>query len=164
VRRLPHLGISACAGAIVNRAVSSADAELVAAGVEFRILQGLLEKARRLSQPYWDAVEAAKRSGILHGGLEEKALDEQFKRIKEQVPLPVPSCEDITDAMGPVLDRIIVLPATTIEGLAAKADIVGWSYGDDKGSIEFDGCRWDEDGNTVRALVEAVRAAAGRPS
>jgi hypothetical protein len=145
----------------MNRAVSSADAELVAAGVEFRILQGLLRKALRLMQPRLDAVEAAKQSGIFQG-LEGESLLEQFERIEEQVPLPVPSCDDITDAMGPVLDRIIMLPATTIEGLAAKADIVGWSYGDDKSSIELDGCRWDEEGSTVRALVEAVRALAGR--
>lgn len=75
---------------------------------------------------------------------------------------------DLCDAAGlpkrctSLLDRITTLPATTIEGLAAKACIVGWSYGG-KGFIpEFDGCRWDEDGSTVRSLVEAVLALASR--
>jgi hypothetical protein len=132
----------------MNRAVSSADAELVAAGVEFRILHDLYLKARRLSQPNWDAQDAAKRSGVFWG-LEGEALFEQFKRIDEQVPLPVPCCDDVTDAMGPVIDRIMSLPATTIEGLAAKADILRHTY--EKGfNDEFANHSWDDAG-TVRA-------------
>jgi hypothetical protein len=104
-------------------AVSCADAELIAAGVEFRILRDLFIKARRLSQP----------------------------------------CDEITDAMDPVFNRIITLPATTIEGLAVKADIVRHFY--EKGfddSFDAD-APWDDSG-TVRALVEAVSAFAGRSS
>jgi hypothetical protein len=139
--------------AIMNHAVSCPDAELIAAGVEFRILQDLLLKARRLSQPHYDAQEAAIQSGIPF---------EELKRIEHQwPPLPVPCCDDITDAMGPLLDRITTLPATTIEGLAAKACIVGWLSG--KGSnADFDGYQWDEEGSTVRSLVEAVFVLAGR--
>jgi hypothetical protein len=137
------------------------DAELIAAGVEFRILQGLLHKAERLSQPHWNAQKAAKDSGRFEG-LGDKAFFEELKRIEELVPLPVPCCDDITDAIGPLLDKITALPATTIEGLAAKACIVGWSYGGPSFSDEFDGCLWDEDGSTIRSLVEAVLALAGR--
>jgi hypothetical protein len=104
-------------------AVSCADAELIAAGVEFKILRDRFVTARRQSKP----------------------------------------CDDITDAMDPVFNRIMALPATTIEGLAVKADIVRHCYEkafDD--SFDAD-APWDDSG-TVRALVEAVSAFAGRSS
>jgi hypothetical protein len=87
-----------------------------------------------------------------------------FKRLKSldvQVPLPVPCCEDITDAMDPVFSRIMALPATTIAGLAVKADILRHYY--EKGFDEsFDAdSSWDDLG-AVRALVEAVSAFAAR--
>jgi hypothetical protein len=98
-------------------AVSCADAELVAAGVEFRILRDRFIKARRMSE----------------------------------------SCDHITDAMDPVFNRITALPATTLEGLAVKADLVRHYY--EKGFDQsFDtSAPWDDLG-TVRALVEAVWA------
>ncbi len=132
----------------------AADAELIAAGAEFKILRDLFVRARRLSQSNRDAHEAAKHSGILRG-LEDEALFEQLKRIDEQVPLPVPCYDDITDAMGPVFERIMSLPATSIEGLAAKADLVRFFYP----NAFSDEC--DDDSGTVRALVEAVDAVAG---
>ncbi len=45
----------------------AADAELIAAGAEFKILRDLFVRARRLSQSNRDAHEAAKHSGILRG-------------------------------------------------------------------------------------------------
>ena len=140
----------------------AADAELIAAGAEFKILRDLFVRARRLSQSNWDAHEAAKHSGILRG-LEDEALFEQLKRIDEHVPLPVPCCDDITGAMDPIFERIMALPATTIGGLAVKADIVRHYYEkvwDD--SFDAD-APWDDAG-TVRALVEAVSAFACRSS
>jgi hypothetical protein len=70
-------------------------------------------------------------------------------------------CDDITDAMDPVFNRIMALPATTIDGLAVKADVVRHYY--EKGFDEsFDAdAPWDDAG-AVRALVEAVSAFAGR--
>jgi hypothetical protein len=105
----------------MTSAVSCADAELVAAGVEFRILRDLYVKARRLSEP----------------------------------------CDYITDAMDPLFNLIMALPATTINGLAVKADIVRHYY--EKGFDDsFDAnAPWDDLG-AVRALVEAVSAFAGR--
>jgi hypothetical protein len=128
-------------------AISCADAELIAAGVEFRILHELFVKATRLSRPHFDAQEAAVQSGIY--SLED------LKRIEHQwPPLPVPSCDDITGAMGPAIDKIVSLPATTVEGLAAKADLVVWSGFDDQD--------WGGERGTVEDLVKAVYALAGR--
>ena len=101
--------------------ISCPDAELVAAGVEFRNLRDLFINARHLSEP----------------------------------------CDHITDAMDPVFNQIMALPATTIDGLAVKADIVRHFY--EKGfddSFDAD-APWDDLG-TVRGLVEAVSAFAGR--
>jgi hypothetical protein len=160
--RLPHAGVSACAGDAIMNHAPCADAELVAAGVEFRVLRDLFVKARRLSQPNRDAFEAAKRSGVLRG-LEDEALFEQLKRIDEEFPVPVPCCDDVTEAMDPVFERIMSLPATTIEGLAVKADVVRHYY-EKVFDDSFDaGAPWDDAG-TVRALVEAVSTFAGRPS
>ena len=69
-------------------AVSCADAELIAAGVEFKILRDRFVTARRQSKP----------------------------------------CDDIRRDGSPVFNRIMALPATTIEGLAVKADIVRHCY------------------------------------
>jgi hypothetical protein len=99
------------------------DAELIAAGAEFKILRDRFVEARRQSKP----------------------------------------CDDITDAMDPVFNQIMTLPATTIDGLAVKADIVRHFY--EKGfddSFDAD-APWDDAG-TVRALVEAVSDIAGRSS
>jgi hypothetical protein len=105
----------------MTSAISCADAELVAAGAEFRILRDLYVQARRLSE----------------------------------------HCDHITDAMDPVFNQIMALPATTIDGLAVKADIVRHYY--EKGFDDsFDaGAPWDDLG-AVRGLVEAVSAFAGR--
>jgi hypothetical protein len=65
--------------------------------------------------------------------------------------------------MDPVFNRIMTLPATTIDGLAVKADIVRHFF--EKGfddSFDAD-APWDDLG-AVRALVEAVSAFAGRSS
>jgi hypothetical protein len=63
---------------------------------------------------------------------------------------------DITDAMDP--DRIMALPATTIAGLAAKAEVVRFfnpaAFAEDDGGGDL--------GAAVRALVEAISALAGR--
>ena len=70
---------------------------------------------------------------------------------------------DITDAMDPVFNRIMALPATAIEGFAVKADIV--RHNNEKGfddSFDAD-VPWDDLG-AVRALVDAVSAFAGRSS
>jgi hypothetical protein len=66
-------------------------------------------------------------------------------------------CDHITDAMDPVFNRIMALPATTIDGLAVKADVVRHYY--EKAFDEaFDAdAPWDDLG-AVRALVEAVSA------
>jgi hypothetical protein len=63
--------------------------------------------------------------------------------------------------MDPVFNLIMALPATTINGLAVKADIVRHYY--EKGFDDsFDaGAPWDDLG-AVRGLVEAVSAFAGR--
>jgi hypothetical protein len=37
-------------------------------------------------------------------------------------------CDDITEAIDPVFNRIMTLPATTIDGLAVKAGIVRHYY------------------------------------
>jgi hypothetical protein len=105
----------------MTSAVSCADAELVATGVEFRILRDLFIKARRLSE----------------------------------------SCDHVTDAMDPVFNRIMALPATTVDGLAVRADVVRHNY--EKGfNAAFDAnAPWDDLG-AVRALVEAVSAFAAR--
>ena len=71
--------------------------------------------------------------------------------------MPVPSCDDITDAMNPVFNRIMALPATSIEGLAAKAELVRFFY---PTAFSDD---WDDDSGTVRALVEAVELAGRSP-
>jgi hypothetical protein len=90
-----------------------------------------------------------------------KNLDPAFTLIAEKLVADVAHCEAIdaqaeaekhgigTDAMGPVIDRIMSLPATTIEGLAAKADILRHTY--EKGfNDEFANHSWDDAG-TVRA-------------
>jgi hypothetical protein len=103
-----------------------ADAELVAAGVEFRILRDRLAEAKA-----------------------QDALPEQL--------------DEITDAMDPVFNRIMALPATSMPGLAVKAEIVKHYY--EKGFNEsFDaGAPWDDLG-AVGALVEAVSDLAARSS
>jgi hypothetical protein len=94
----------------MTSAFSCADAELVAAGVEFRRLREMFVNARRLSQP----------------------------------------CDDVTDAMDPVFERIMALPATTIEGLAVKADIVRYY---EKGFDDsFDDGSWDNPAPCARWL------------
>jgi hypothetical protein len=136
-------------------AAETSDAELVAAGVEFRNLVDLFNEAKRLSQPNWDAQDAAKHSGRFVG-LENEAIFEEMKRIDEQVPLPVPCCDDITDRMD-MVERIMALPATTIAGLAAKAEVVRFfnpdAFSEDEGNDDYD---------SVRPLVEAVLALAGQ--
>jgi hypothetical protein len=131
-----------------------ADAELVAAGVEFRILLDLFFKARRLSQPNWDALDTARKSGRFRG-LDEDAELKLHESIGAKFPLPVPCCDDITAAMDP--ERIMALPATTVAGLAAKAEVVRFfnpeAFREDDVSDEL---------GALRALVEAISAAAGR--
>jgi hypothetical protein len=131
-----------------------ADAELVAAGVEFRILLDLFFKARRLSEPNGEARDTATRLGMFQG-LDKDAQFKLLESIDEKFPLPVPSCDDITDAMDP--ERIMALPATTIAGLAAKAEVVRF----------FNPAAFSEDDvsdglGALRALVEAISALAGR--
>jgi hypothetical protein len=114
-------------------ALPLADAELVAAGAEFRILLDRFFEARRLSEPNWEAHKTAQRS------------------------LLVPCCDDITGAMDPIVDRILALPATTIAGLAAKAEVARFfnpaAFSEDDVSDEL---------GALRALVEAISAVAGR--
>ena len=80
---------------------------------------------------------------LLAAGGQFRNLRDLFVRARRQSK---PS-GDITDAMDPVFNRIMALPATAIEGLAVKAADVPW---DDLGA--------------VRALVDAVSAFAGRSS
>jgi hypothetical protein len=92
-------------------------------------------------------------------GTELKILRDRFVEARRQSK----PCDDITDAMDPVFNLIMALPATTIGGLAVKADIVRHFY--EKGfddSFDAD-APWDDAGS-VRALVEAVSAFAGRSS
>jgi hypothetical protein len=130
---------------------SVTDAELVAAGNEFRILRARFIEGRRL------AASLAR-------------ISRQYSDVTW--PRPVvgkpgcagadqPNCSDITDAMDPIINRILALPATTIDGLNAKAEVVRHCY--EKGfNDEFDAdAPWDDLG-TVRALVEAVSSMANR--
>jgi hypothetical protein len=140
-------------------ALPLADAELAAAGVEFRILLNLFFKARRLSEPNGDARDPAIRLGMFQG-LDNDAMFKLLERIDERFPLPVPSCDDITDAMD-VVERIMALSATTIAGLAAKAEVVRFfnpaAFAEDDGGGDL-----GDLGAAVRALVEAISALAGR--
>jgi hypothetical protein len=76
--------------------------------------------------------------------------------IFSELPGACLSPDHITDAMDPIFNRIMALLATTIDGLAVKADVVRHYY--EKGFETFDAdALWDDLG-AVRALVEAVSA------
>jgi hypothetical protein len=96
---------------------------------------------------------------LLAAGGQFRNLRDLFVRARRQSK---PS-GDITDAMDPVFNRIMALPATAIEGFAVKADIVR-HYNEKGFDDSFDAdVPWDDLG-AVRALVDAVSAFAGRSS
>ena len=88
-------------------------------GRGYRILRNLFIKARRLSEPNWEAGETARRLGLFQG-IDKDAMFKLLKSIDKRFPLPVPCCDDITDAMDPIINRIMALPATTIYALTRR--------------------------------------------
>ena len=105
------------------------------------------------------AVSYSTDADLIAAGAAFKIIRDRFvEAMRQSKP-----CDDITDAMDPVFERIMSLPSTTVEGLAAKAEIVRHYY-EKVFDDSFDGdAPWDDAG-TVRALVEAVSAFAGRSS
>ena len=128
-----------------------ADAELLRLWAEVEPLIERHKDAIRRWQPQWRA--DAEYRATLKWPVSDADIEACHQRADRNFPATAPHPDDVTEIMHPMMERILVLPAHTVDGLKVKASAAKFAcqnYWDDSD----DDADWDT--LYARKLIDAV--------
>jgi len=132
------------------------DQELIELGRRFDVLERQFHETDEKMGPKNDALVRILRETA--GPRSDEDYNEIWRRLDQEFgPDPEPSCDDLSNAIGPLERAIMALPAFTFAGLGVKARIARFecSHFYDETDDDADWDHW-----IARELISSVLAAA----